>query len=120
MNDKMLAKMKIGNEDKSKVIYMSSVEFANQFTKKLGGRIFYTQDEAVHWSKIGRIGSTWQIGDYIYIQVENAGDDPFIHYKPLKEENVTFSSAPWSGRSDSGSGGSGGCDKGSCGDGCGC
>ncbi len=114
----VLAKFEIGNFDKSKVVYLTIKEFGNQFVRKLGDRTFYTQEEAVQWSKGGRLGSCWQVGNIMYLLVEKVNDNPFDCYKKPEAEKTSSSRAPWGG-SESGSSEKN-CSGGDCGSGCNC
>ena len=111
----MLAVINAGSEPGS-VTYMKEEDFASQFMKKSGDHTYCSNDDAVGWSKYGRMGSRWQVDNKMYVKVEKEGDDPFQYYAPPKPKDVTGSRV-WGGGSSSSCGSSG---SGGCGSGCSC
>lgn len=54
-------------------------------------------DEALQWSKCARLGSRYQIGNYIYIKCtdEDIAEDWNKYYEPVKENNNLYSKNCW-------------------------
>jgi hypothetical protein len=96
-------------------VYLTAEEFKKKFTRKTGSREFCTNEEAVWWSKNGRLGSRWQVNVDMYIMVSKGGEDPFKYYTP-PEDPAQLGSPYWASSSKS----DGSCSSGSCGGGCKC
>ena len=97
----MIAKVRSGS-DPGEVIYLSVEDFEKAFTRQVGDRTYCISDDAVWWSKNGRIGSHWQVGNVMYIRV-NDQEDPFQYYTPPEKKNV-IGIRPWGVDSVSGCG----------------
>ena len=109
----MLARINAGSVP-GEPIYLTAEEFEKKFIKKTGIRVFCTNEEAVWWSKNGRLGSHWQVSGDMYVMVAKAGDDPFKYYTaPVDSAHL---GSPYWAYSNSNSGGCGG----NCGGGCKC
>ena len=112
---KVLAKIKTNSskENKSDVVYLTPEEFKKPFYVQNGDRRYCLQPDAIEWSKYGRLGSHWQIGDDMFVLVEKKGDDPYKYYEP--DQSVSGLSTPsWHIKPPCPSGG------GNCGSGCSC
>lgn len=88
---------------------MTLETFAKQFYIQNGDNIYCKQPDAIGWTKNGRIGSHWQIGEDMYVLVEKDGDDPYKYYNP-EPQGSQLSGKSWHDSSKcGGNNGCGGC-----------
>jgi len=106
----MLAKINAGSSPGSPV-YLTEKEFGDSLFKTTGDRAYCRNQEALQWSKGGRLGSHWQIDEVMYIKIKDAADDPFNYYSP-PESIKSSTTSSWGGSCCGSSFGS--CDKADC------
>jgi len=68
-------------------VYLTLKEFKSQFYAMRGKTPYCTNPTTVHWAGVAAVGSHWQIGDTMYVRVEDATDDPFKYYTPPDPDN---------------------------------
>lgn len=90
----MLAQLKAGTEPGKPRYIEEECFISNMTTHAPNGSPVIKSAEAAEWARGGRVGSRFQLDEYLYIKVKNDKDDPFQYYTPPQPEKPVDKSLP--------------------------
>lgn len=90
----MLAQLKAGTDPGTPRYVEEDCFISNMTTLAPNGSPVIKSAEAAEWAHGGRVGSRFQLDEYLYVKVKKEGDDPFQYYTPPEPQQCEKKSLP--------------------------